>query len=161
MSTPRPAPPSRLDALFYIGSVGLLLAMAVEVIAVLGRHTGVPLLGALEIIQMCILLMATAAMLSATLHDAHATVHLVTDRLSPRARRWLLRFSALLSASFFVGLTAGAMILTLDYWNTHEESELLRIPLRPLRVVSLLAVASIAVVFLWRAVRPRSPEDAR
>jgi hypothetical protein len=66
----------------------------------------------------------------------------------------------LLSASFFVGLTAGAMILTLDYWNAHEESELLRIPFRPLRVVSLLAVASIAVVFLWRAVRPRSPEDA-
>lgn len=161
MSTERTTSPSRFDALFYIGSVALVLAMGVEVIAVLGRHTGLPLLGALEIIQTCILLMAVAAMLSATLHDAHATVHLVTDRLPPRARGWLLRFSSVLSACFFVGLTAGALILTLDYWSTHEESELLRIPFRPLRVISTLAVAAIALVFLWRAIRPSRAKDSR
>jgi TRAP-type C4-dicarboxylate transport system permease small subunit len=104
--------------------------------------------------------MAAAAMLSATLHDAHATVHLLTARLSPPARRWLLRFSSLLSAAFFIGLSIGALMLTLDYWNAHEESELLRIPFRPLRVVSLVAVVCIAVVFLWRALRPKTPAEA-
>ncbi len=53
--------------LFYIGAGGLVLAMAAEALAVLGRHAGIPLLGALEIIQACILLMASTAMLSATL----------------------------------------------------------------------------------------------
>jgi TRAP-type C4-dicarboxylate transport system permease small subunit len=161
MSTEQTAPPSRFDALFYIGSIALVLATAVEVIAVLGRHTGVPFLGALEIIQTCILLMAASAMLSATLHDAHATVHILTNRLSPRARGWLLRFSSLLSACFFVGLFAGSLILMLDYWNAHEESELLRIPFRPLRVVSTLAVIAIALVFLWRAVRPSRTKDVQ
>lgn len=159
MSTERPGSASRLDVLFYIGSIGLLLAMTVEAIAVVGRHSGLPLLGALEIIQTCILLMAAAAMLSATLHDAHATVHLVTDRLPPRGRRLLSRLSSFLSALFFIGLAAGALILTVEYWSSHEESELLRIPFRPLRLVSLLAVVSIALVFLWRAIRPKSAEN--
>jgi hypothetical protein len=37
--------------LFYAGSAGLLTVMLVESAAVIGRHIGVPLLGALEIVQ--------------------------------------------------------------------------------------------------------------
>lgn len=132
-----------------------MIAMIVEGVAVLGRHIGMPLLGALEIIQVCILLMASAAMLSASLNDTHARVHLLTDRLPPGPRRWLLRGTDLLSCLFFVGLAAGSLWLTLDFWNSHEESELLHIPYRPLRVISLLAVVAIAVIFLRDAVRGR------
>jgi TRAP-type C4-dicarboxylate transport system permease small subunit len=145
--------------LFYIGAAALVLAMAVETIAVVGRHTGIPLLGALEIIQACILLMASAAMLSATMTNGHATVTLLTQRVSDRARRFLHGFASLLCALFFVGLSAGALWLAAESWHDHEQSELLHIPFRPLRIVSLLAAGAIAVVFLrdlWRTLRGRS-----
>lgn len=145
--------------LFYIGAGGLLLAMAVEALAVLGRHAGIPLLGALEIIQACILLMASAAMLSATLNKGHATVTLLTARVGARARSHLHAFANLLSALFFVGLASGALWLAADSWHDYEQSELLHIPFRPLRIVSLVAAVAIALVFLrdtWRSLRERS-----
>ena len=146
---PSSAEPARpVGPLFYIGAVGLLTAMAVEVIAVLGRQIGTPLLGALEVIQTAILLTSSAAMLSATLTDAHATVHLVTDRLSPRPRLFLRRLANFLSAVFFTGLAAGALWLTLDFWNANEQSELLHISYRPLRIISFVAVAGIVALFV-------------
>lgn len=145
--------------LFYIGAGGLVLAMAVETLAVLGRHVGIPLLGALEIIQACILLMASTAMLSATLNKGHATVTLLTARVGERARDFLHAFAHLLSALFFVGLATGALWLAVESWNDYEQSELLHIPYRPLRIVSLVAAAAIALVFLrdmWRSLRGRA-----
>lgn len=134
--------------LFYIGAAALVLATGIETIAVLGRHVGIPLLGALEIIQACILLMASAAMLSATMNSGHATVTLLTNRLSDGARCLLRAFANLLSALFFMGLTAGVLWLAVDTWNDHEQSEMLHIPFRPLRIVSLAAAGAIALVFL-------------
>ena len=145
-------PPAR-GPLFYIGAGGLLIAMAIETLAVLGRHFGLPLLGALELIQAAILLMASTAMLAATLNDGHATVTLLTSRLSEGGRRALRAFAAMLSALFFIGLTVGAAWLALDAWSGHEQSELLHIPFRPLRLISVIAAGAIALVFLRDAVR--------
>ncbi|MFO7276027.1 MAG: TRAP transporter small permease subunit [Pseudomonadota bacterium] len=138
---------------FYIGGGALLAAMGIEALSVLGRHIGVPLLGALEIIQAVILLAATSAMLCATLAGAHATVTFLTDRLSERPKRALKLFSHVLSALFFAGLTVGALWLAIEYWDAHEVSELLHIPFKPLRVVTFLVTAAIAVVFLRDLVR--------
>jgi TRAP-type C4-dicarboxylate transport system permease small subunit len=96
-------------------------------------------------------------MVTATLSDAHATVHLVVDRLPPPLQRALARLGALLSAAFFAGLLAGSLWLASDFWNAHEESEVLGIPLRPLRVVASLAVGAVALVFVQRALRRRQP----
>lgn len=134
--------------LFYVGAAGLLVAMAVEAIAVLGRHISVPFLGALEIIQTAILLTASTAMVSTTINHSHARVTILIDRLGPVPRAILLSFSALLSALFFVALAAGALWLTLDTWNEYEQSELLHISFRPLRVISFVTAAAIAVLFV-------------
>jgi TRAP-type transport system small permease protein len=139
--------------LFYIGAGGLLVAMAIETIAVLGRHAGIPLLGALEIIQAAILLMASASMLSATLNNGHATVTLLTNRLSDRGKRVMQCLASALSALFFVGLTAGALWLAVEAWGAHEESELLHIPFRPLRIISILAAGAIAATFVRDLIR--------
>ena len=144
--------------LFYVGAAGLLLAMGVEALAVLGRHVGVPFLGALEIIQTAILLAATSAMVSATLSGAHASVTLLTDRVGPTARSILRRLSALLSTVFFAALAAGSLWLTVDSWNEFEQSELLHIPFRPLRVISLAAVAAIAVLFARELLQPKGDD---
>lgn len=144
--------------LFYIGAGGLVLAMAVEALAVLGRHAGIPLLGAMEIIQASILLMASTAMLSATLNKGHATVTLLTTRVGDGTRSYLNAFAHLMSALFFVGLSVGVLWLAVEAWNDHEQSELLHIPFRPLRLVSLVAAVAIALIFLrdmWRSLRGR------
>jgi TRAP-type C4-dicarboxylate transport system permease small subunit len=140
--------------LFYIGAAGLLLAMTVETVAVLGRHLGVPFLGALEIIQTAILLTASSAMVSATLNRAHASVTLLTDRLGPSAQRVLRGFANLLAAVFFVGLAAGTLWLAIDTWNEFEQTELMHVPLRPLRIVSFAAAAAIALIFARDMLRP-------
>jgi TRAP-type C4-dicarboxylate transport system permease small subunit len=149
-------PPVKLSPLFYVGAAGLLLAVTVEGIAVLGRQIGVPLHGALEIIQTAILLTASVSMLSATISNSHATVHLLTTRLPPSPKRWLQRFASLVSAVFFAALSVSGAWLAVEHWGQHEESELLHIPFRPLRVLSLLATICISALFAYRVFRRRS-----
>jgi len=143
----------RYGVLFYIGATGLMLAMFIEAIAVTGRHLGVPLLGALELIQAAILITATASMLSATLADAHATVRLLLARLSPAAREWLVRGAHALSAVFFALLTAAEVWLAAEAWSEFEHSELLHIPYRPLRAIVVVMTAAVAVTFAYKALR--------
>lgn len=144
--------------LFYVGAGSLLVATFVETLAVIGRHIGVPLVGALEIMQASILLLASSAMLATTLNDSHASVTLLTARVSERWRIGLRAFANALSAIFFICIAAGALWVMIEVWNDHEASELLRIPFKPLRMISFLAAIAIAFVFLrdlWRSMRGR------
>lgn len=139
--------------LFYVGAVGLLAIMFIESLAVLGRHIGVPLLGSIEMVQAAIVPASCAAMVIASLVGAHATVHLLTDRLAARPRAWLARASALFSCLLFSALTAGSVWMTHEYWNTFEQSDVLEIPFRPLRTLVAASMLAVAVVFLVKALR--------
>jgi TRAP-type C4-dicarboxylate transport system permease small subunit len=141
--------------LFYTGAAGLLAVMLIEVVAVIGRHARLPLLGALEMAQAAIVPAACAAMIIAALAGAHAAVHLVTERLPERTRAWTTRASCLLAGIFFAGLCAGASWLTVEFWNSFEETDVLHIPFRPLRVLVAVAAGTLASVFLHRALRRR------
>jgi TRAP-type C4-dicarboxylate transport system permease small subunit len=141
--------------LFYLGAAALLFAVAVDAIAVIGRHIGRPLLGSIELMQAAILVAASAAIVSATLVDKHAVVHLLIDRLSPRARLTMDRVHAVLCATFFAALVAGSVWIALDLRGGHEESELLRIPYAPLRVVSIVSVLAVALIYAARIARRR------
>lgn len=142
--------------LFYVGAAGLLFAIGVDALAVLGRHLGIPLLGSIELMQAAILLASSAAMVMATVAKKHAVVHLLIDRLSPRRRSIMERIHALLSALFFLALGVGSVWIAFDLRNGHEESELLRIPFAPLRIISIVAVSAVAAIYLSRAVQKRS-----
>ena len=155
--TPERELPSGPEAwLFYPGAAALLFAMAADAVAVLGRHLGFPLLGSIELVQAAMLVASSAAILSATLADKHAVVHLLIDRLSPRTRLLMGRIHASLSSIFFLALGVGSIWIAMDLRSGHEESELLRIPYPPLRVVSILAVIGVALIYASRAVRRRS-----
>lgn len=147
----RPAGPAGKIA-FAIGATGLMLAMAADGIAVLGRHTGFPLLGAIEIVQAAIALIATSAMVSVTLARGHAAVHILTERLRPT---WRLRLAILANvlAAITVGLlAAGSILLLVDLWGGFERSELLHVPLRWLRVLMVVALLLVAGIFVRHAV---------
>jgi TRAP-type C4-dicarboxylate transport system permease small subunit len=138
----------RRGPLFYVGSGGLLCMMLVEAAAVIGRHVGIPVTGALEIVQAAIVPAACAGMLIATSRRAHAAVHMLTERLPPAARRWIELFGALLASLFFAALCGGAAWLAAEYWSSFEQSEVLHIPFRPLRVLVALTAAALAAAFL-------------
>ena len=137
--------------LFYVGSAGLLCMMVVETAAVVGRHVGLPVMGALEIVQAAIIPAACASMLIATQRGAHAAVHMLTGRLPHSARRWIEGAGAALASLFFVAMCGGAAWLAVEYWNSYEQSEVLHIPFRPLRALIALTGAALAVAFLFGA----------
>ena len=142
--------------LFYVGAAGLLFAIGADAVAVLGRHLGIPLLGSIELMQAAILLASSAAIVLATVAKKHAVVHLLIDRLSPRRRSVMERVHALLSAIFFAALSIGSVWIAFELRNGHEQSELLRIPFAPLRIVSIVAVLAVTAIYLVRAFGKRA-----
>jgi TRAP-type C4-dicarboxylate transport system permease small subunit len=139
--------------LFYVGATALLLAMAVDALAVLGRHIGLPLLGSLELVQAAIVVASSTAIVFATLANRHAAARFLLDRSTPRVRLWLQQFARVLTLLFFLILASGQTWIAHDLWDGHEDSELLHIPFAPLRLVSILAVLMAAAITLRRLLR--------
>ena len=136
---------------FAIGSLGLLGAMLVDFAAVVGRRSGVPLLGSIELSELCIVCMASASLLGVTLERGHASVHLLTERLSSPRKLAFARASDLLAAVFFAFVLAGSGLLVFDLWHGAEESELLQLPIMPLRVIWCASLVGIVICFIVRA----------
>jgi TRAP-type C4-dicarboxylate transport system permease small subunit len=151
MSEP-PATNRLSRSLVVIGGIALLAAMAVDTLAVIGRHAGMPVLGSIELVQAMVLVAGAVAMLLATLADHHALVRLLSDRAGPCGRALMHRLSALFSALFFLALLAGSVLIAADLWAGFEHSELLRVPYRPLRVTTIIVVLVMALVYLRRCI---------
>ena len=136
-----------VEIAYVLGSAGLLIATAVDALAVAGRHSGFHLLGSIEIVQAAVVLIAASAMVAATALGTHASVHILTERLAKRTARRLARFSALLSALLFLIVSIGSIWVASDLWSGYEQTELLGIPLRWLRL--LWIGASLLIAFLF------------
>jgi TRAP-type C4-dicarboxylate transport system permease small subunit len=141
-----------------IGSLGLLGAMLVDCAAVTGRRSGIPLLGSIELSELCIVCMASASLLGVTLERGHASVHLLTERLSEGPKRAFARVGDLLSAVFFAFILGGSGLLVLELWHGHERSELLQLPILPLRVIWCASLTGIVITFTLRALKKRVVE---
>lgn len=139
--------------LVWIAGGALLLATATDTLAMLGRQVRLPLLGAIEIVQVAVLVAAAGALLMAALEQAHARVHFLLNRLQHRARSRMERVHAACATVLYAALLAGSVWLTRDLWHGHEHSELLHLPYRPLRVlvvVTLLLLFVHALRRIWR-----------
>lgn len=145
------------EALVWVAGGALLVAMVVDTAAMLGRQLSVPLLGAIEIVQAAVLVGSAGALLLATLENSHAHVHLLFDRLSARMQSVLSRLNLLMALLLFAGLLAGSAWLAMDLWNGHEESELLRIPYRPLRVTLVLTLLVLLLLSARRMLARKRP----
>lgn len=137
-----------LRAAYALGGIGLLGATIADTLAVAGRHTGMHLLGSIELVQMAVILLGASAMLIATVARGHASVHIVTDRLAAPARNRLARLAALFGGGLFLVLAAGSTWILVELWHGHEETELLHIPLRWLRLLWIVFTLLIAARFL-------------
>lgn len=131
-----------------VGGFSLLAAMAVDFLAVIGRQTGTPLLGSIELVQVMVGISGAMALLVATLKDSHAVVRLLLANIAVRHAARLQRVNAFAAALFFMALTAGSAWILLELRHAHEETELLRLPLWPLRVLIVVALFVTSILFL-------------
>ncbi|MEJ2110721.1 MAG: TRAP transporter small permease subunit [Acidobacteriota bacterium] len=138
------------QGMFYLGSIALLFAMAVDTLAVVGRHIGIPLPGSIELVQAAILVASSVAILMATLADKHARVRIVMNRMKGGPLVALQRIQALLGILFFCALAMGSIWILKDLWGGFEESEVLHIPFAPLRILCIVSVLGVAFEFLRR-----------
>lgn len=151
-------PSGRLERwLVPVGGIALLLAMAVDALAVAGRHLGLPLLGSIELVQACVTVSGATALLLATLARAHARVHLLVDRLAQRWQGPLDRLGEGLAVLFFLALAVASGWIGLELWSGHEQSELLGIGYRPLRLAVTSAALACTVAFFAQLLRRRAP----
>jgi TRAP-type C4-dicarboxylate transport system permease small subunit len=138
---------------FFIGAAALLIAMCCDALAVVGRHAGVPLLGSIEIVQACVVVAASAAMVGATVSRGHAAVHILLERVSEKAAARIHRLANLAGAVVTLALLAGSLWIVSDLWGGRERTELLKLPLLPLRLFWCASAGLMAALFLIRLVR--------
>jgi len=143
MNSPRPR-----DLLVWMSGGALLGAVVTDSLAMMGRQIQVPLIGSLELVQAAVLVASAGALVVATLDGAHARVNLIRDRLPTSWRTGLDRLHALAAAVVHGSLLAGTIWIATDLWTGHEESELLRIPYRPLRLVVAFSFATLLALSL-------------
>jgi len=146
---------------FGLGAFGLLGAMLIDSSAVVGRHLGMPVLGSIELVEACVVLMAAASLVGTTLGHGHASVHILTQQLSAAGSARLQRVSDVLSALFFAVLALGSLVVARDLWGGDERTELLGLPLLPLRALWCVSALGIVALFMAAAARGAMPQERR
>ncbi|MEN7535581.1 TRAP transporter small permease [Aurantiacibacter flavus] len=137
----------------WIGGAALLAATAIDTLAVIGRHVGLPLIGSIELMQGAVLVSASIGIIVATLDGSHARVRLLIDRLRPTARKIADRLSDTLTLIFVLCLLAGSTWLAADLWDAHEQSEMLGVPWALLRLFANICLVVTSAALVARIVR--------
>ncbi len=142
--------------IIWLGGIALLLAVATDAIAVIGRHVGFPLTGSIELMQAVILVSGALSLVVATIEQSHARVRLLVDKLSGNWRDIADRLSSALTMLFYLALLAGSVWLAADLWNGSEQSEWLGVPWRVLRLIANLCLLAAALALFRRVFGKRS-----
>lgn len=145
------------SAVIWLGGLALLAATAIDTLAVIGRHVGLPLLGSIELVQAAVLVAGTVALVVATAADRHARVRLLVDRLGSSGRAVADSVADFLAALFLLGVFLGSAWLAIDVWSGHELSEIAGVPWRWLRMfvnLGLLVVVFLTLRSMFRGSRP-------
>jgi len=140
----------------WTGGAALLVATAIDTLAVIGRNVGLPVVGSMELVQAAVLISGVFGLIFATAGDEHAQVRIVTDRLG-RWRSSAAIVGPLSMALFFIALLFGSAWLALDLWDGHERSELLGVPWGVLRLIANFGFVACIAVALAALVRRKQP----
>jgi TRAP-type C4-dicarboxylate transport system permease small subunit len=141
------------NLLVAVSGGALLFAVAVDALAMVGRQVRIPFIGSIEIVEALVLFAAGGALIIATLDGAHARVNLLLERMPTFWRARVEQVHALFAVLFFTALLTGTLWIAIDLWHGHEESELLHIPYRPLRIATVACLAVLLVLSVRRLSR--------
>lgn len=131
-----------------LGGIALLVCMGTDALAVLGRHTGFAINGAIEIFQVFAVIALSSSILLTTMVDRHAAVDLLMGRLARPWQRRIVIFGRLAVSLAFAALAAGSIWLSADLWPTHEITEQLALPVAGFRLFWLVCCGAAS---LWSA----------
>lgn len=143
--------------LIWVGGVALLLATGIDTLAIICRYLGFPITGSIELMQAVVLVSGVVALVMSTWEDTHARVHLLLDRVGPRAQALAHRLSDLFTLMFLAALLAGSAWLAIDLWHGYEQSELVGVPWSVLRLIvngGLVLTIGLLTIRLVRGTRP-------
>lgn len=143
--------------LIWLAGGALLAAVAIDTLAMIGRQIALPLIGSIELVEAAILIASAGALIVATLDGAHARVNLLRERLPPGWRVAVEKVHALAALLLFAALFSGTVWIAADVWGGHEESELLRIPYAPLRIVAALSLGCLLLLAIRRLLTREKP----
>lgn len=136
--------------LSWVAAFFLAFMTVVYAVNVVGRYFfNAPLLGADEIVDVCLAALAFLAFGYTALHREHVSVDLVTSHLPGTARRVLSCFASLLGAVFWilVGWQAGKR--TWEYLvHNADTTDVLGIPLTPFVFFMTVGCMIVAVQLL-------------
>lgn len=144
-----------------IGMLALVGELILVFAAAILRNLGVALPGTVESVELLIAVIASAAIVRATLAGNHATIKLAIDRVSARVRNRLHVFVHLCGALYWAMLALGTTWIIFEVWGRQEATMLLELPVVPFRIVWLLACVSIVVLLLVRAFSARAARGAQ
>jgi TRAP-type C4-dicarboxylate transport system permease small subunit len=146
-----------LRVLVWIGGLALLAATAIDTLAVIGRQVGLPITGSIELMQAVVLASGAIGLVVATIEQSHARVRILVDRISHSAQRIADRLSDVLTFLFVLALLVGSAWIAVELWGEHEQSELLGISWRLLRLFANACLLATCAILLWRIFRRRTP----
>lgn len=142
-------PTGRLSQVIMVaGSIGLVGAAVTDLVAVTGRHAGIPFMGSIEISQAFVIVMAACSIASASLGGSHASVDLVFSRMPPWAQRLATHANGLAAFAFVALLVAASVWISIEHWDTGEQTEFFHIPLRWFRLFWIVMASIAALAFL-------------
>lgn len=141
--------------LIWSGGIALLAATLIDVLGMLGRHLGIPLHGAIELIQPAVLYAGCAGLLLASLAGRHARVNLLAERLSARGQAIVGVLEDAITLLFYLALLIGSAILAIDLWDGHEVGELTGVPWRWMRLTVNVTLGALIASLLIRRLQSR------
>ena len=142
--------------MIVIGGCALLAATAIDTLAVIGRHIGLPVRGSIELMQAMVLVSGATSIVLATIAGSHARVKIIVDRLQGLPRSIADRASSLMTALFFLLLLCGSLWLAADLWASHEMSEVLGVPWRWMRLFANICLLAGLLITLRLVMGRRS-----
>lgn len=143
--------------LVLLGGIPLLAAMAIEFVGVVLRNAGWPIPGSIELVEICVLLSSSVAIVLATMSRSHAKVRVLLNRVRGVSSQTLHVVIAIGGTVFFLSLVAGGVWIIVDLWGAAEHSETLGVPYLPLRLFAAACMLVTAALYARRVFRREDP----
>lgn len=134
-----------VNLISQVGAFALLALLALIVGNVLLRTAGYIIPGSYELAELIIPVIAGIGVLAATLCGAHVAIDVVTDRLGRKARRRIALAVSLAGALYWLILTGSGAAIALRNTRLGEYTEVLGIPVSPLRWTWVAVCCCVAV----------------
>ncbi len=140
--------------LAFMGGLALVWLMGLTVVAVMMRYVfGAPILGAQDMSEMSLVLVAFLGLAYSGWTGAHIAVDLIGGMLSPALMRWTDTAVRLMGAGLMAVVTWQTVRQGLDAAAYGEATNLVEIPHMPFFMVVALGSAAYTIVLLIQAVR--------